>query len=269
MGDHLKNVWEVVLGPCIVSATPSGYSVNGTARVMKHGLPGTPSPGTAFSAGLGVRVTANAWVDGTERSLQHYHATVVETDVNGVASFSLTLIAADSPPLPANAVIRIQASHNYLDPPNPGLLDKRNHAWASLELPMGTWADIIASPDAADDKNTLVSKRAKFRVRRSPNAAGTWTGLPTLTVRVQRIDSGVRRPGDNANLTAAYGTASPNDYYLTGAGWPAGAVALGDPKPVTIPANAEYAELTVVPLADNLTEANVIALQVVPDTANN
>ncbi|HAB17848.1 MAG TPA: hypothetical protein PLX89_00035 [Verrucomicrobiota bacterium] len=128
--------------------------------------------------------------------------------------------------------------------------------------------NITASPDVADDKNTIAAKRAKFQVRRTPKSANP------LQVRVQLINSGIMRPTDNADLSAKYGTTlgptSPyNDYYLTGVGWPSGTVALNTPVSVSIPEDKEFNELTVVPLIDNLTEANVIRLQVLPDNSGN
>jgi len=257
--DRLSAVWEIVLG----ASSVTGNTVNGKIRLMKHGLPGSAAPGTSTPAGRWVRIAAEMLADGVVVTDPAQNNNVTQTDVNGVASFAVTLDPL-GPSLPAHAVVRLRAwfdKDTSINPPPPTVLNPKVHAWSSLDIPRGTYVTISASPDTGDDKNTLAAKKAKFRLQRISISNGS-----ALQVRVQRINCGILRPSDGADLTATYGTSSPSDYYLTGGGWPSGSVGLNSPQTVTIPAGSDYVELTVNPLADNITEANVIRLEVVPDS---
>ncbi len=264
---RLQSISEVVLGTCTVS----GSTVSGTVRFMKQTLPWAPSPGSAPITTTKLAVLIEVWANGTKISNDTNGWQVVTTDSNGLATFSRNLGSLSSP----HGVVRVRAWYDESHPTNPQPYSPAElDAWASVELPRGTVVSLTAFPDVADDKNLFADKRARFQLRRNPNASGTWTGLPALSVRVQLIDSGILRPTDNVNLTAKYGTSlgsSPpyNDYYLTGTGWPSGTVALNSPQAVTILAGQEFYQLTVVPWTDNLTEANVIRLQVLPDDSGN
>lgn len=253
--DQLQTVWETVLGTCSLAGT----TVSGKVRLMKHGLPGTPAPGTSTPPDLGVRIGAEAVADGAIVTDPIYNAVTVTTDANGVAVFSINLIAALGSSIPPHAVIRLKAWYDHNSPTGPSAFDARVHAWSSLAIPLGTYVTVASSPDVGDDKNTVAAKRAKFRIQRT-SSPGT-----SLAVRVQLMDTGILRPGDNANLTATYGTSSLYDYYLLGGGWPSGAISLNSPQWVTIPSGSDFVELTVVPIADNVTEANVVRLEVLPD----
>jgi hypothetical protein len=261
---QLESIYEIILGECSIS----GNTVSGSIRLMKHSLPGTAAPGTTAFANWGLRIKAEVSVDGTP-FLPQIDGASDFTDSNGVLTFNNLDLKGPgaTTPLPNHAVVRLKAwfDHAQPDGPSSDLPREDVDAWSSLEISNGTTVEVVATPDVADDKNTTAGKRAKFRVRRNANANGNWTGLPAQNVRVQLVDTGLLRPTDNANLTASYGATA--DYYLTGGGisWPT-ASGLPAAQTVTIPANEEFTELTVVPIADNKTEANVIRLQVLPDS---
>ncbi len=64
-------------------------------------------------------------------------------------------------------------------------------------------------------------------------------------------------------MIAAYG--NTQDYYLSPSPWPTGSQTLPYETTVSIPSSQSEVVFTVVPKVDNLTENNVIVLQVLPD----
>ncbi len=145
-----------------------------------------------------------------------------------------------------------------------GMLDPDVDAWASSTYMHGTVVSLKASPDVGDDKNTAAQKQAKFVVRRN----GT---VGNLSVQVKVVPSGLTRPtAAGGSLDATYGTTGSADYYFSGGlastdSWTGYAV--GQTKTVVIPPGSESVAISVVTRADNLTEQNVVTLELVPGSS--
>ncbi|MBN8247214.1 MAG: hypothetical protein J0L84_07190 [Verrucomicrobia bacterium] len=156
-------------------------------------------------------------------------------------------------------------------------------AWAEWDFPLAppsdsSWAgwigkpsvEITATPDVGDDKNSSAGKRAKIRLRRHGSTVGS------LPVRLSLDHTAITRPGTTPpqSLRALYGSPS-GDYTLapvSGTGtWAADAsqpsnATLGT---ATIANGQSELILEVVPVADNLTEYNLIEARILTDPQQN
>ena len=130
-----------------------------------------------------------------------------------------------------------------------GALEPDTDAWASATMALGTVVELTATPDVADDKNTVAAKRAKLIFTRSGDVAAS------LTVSLSLPTNTVFRP-DGTDLTATYGGAG--DYTLSGGGWTATNSSPVTGGTVTFPAGTNRIEVAVVPVVDNKWENNLV-----------
>lgn len=90
-------------------------------------------------------------------------------------------------------------------------------------------------------------------------------------MQVKVVPSGLTRPTSaGGSLDATYGTTGTADYYFSGGlastdSWTGYAV--GQTKTVVIPPESESVAISVVTRADNLTEQNVVTMELVPGSA--
>lgn len=139
--------------------------------------------------------------------------------------------------------------------------DTNSAAWASLNLSRGAVVSLFASPDVADDKNPNAEKRARLHFLRT----GPLTNSLMVTFAIPT--NGITSPFDQRNLMADYGDQSGQDYTLH----PLGKAKLvpvvsGSLFHLIIPTNQAEAVLEMIPVLDNLTEANVARFILNPGT---
>lgn len=287
---QLVSVTEVTLGDCQLAVNGSQVTVTAKARILDHVLPRTVGAQTVAAASVpsqlrvtpavvpGVLFRTEVLVNGVSLPAQSSPEKFGERDaVTGIASTDITFHAALGVST-SHCVVRIVAFSvtgadlNKFEP---------NHdAWASMEKKFGNVVEVTANPDVGDDKNTTSSdKRAKFVIRRTAaNAADLQNPLSVrLRLRNHLRDDGSVDPKlvnlAGQSLIATYGNSGTADYYLAPQ-WPTTSLAIPSPvQTVTIPglsptSTATEATLTlqVVARPDNLTENNVIVLEVVPDS---
>jgi len=258
----LTGVREVAIG----ATSWSGNTLQVPVRVAGHSLPqGTPpavTPGVTTPV-VGAVVRLQVHVSRSSHANPIALAVVnspVSTDGNGRTTIPVDLSAflSSNPPNP-NAHIRLVA---WTD--GAGSATAPFHAdrvaWADHEVSAGAVVSLMASPDVGDDKNTASAKRAKLIFRRT-GAVGS-----SLPVNFTLPSSFTSPHGEQ--LIASYGTTGSADYYLLATGGATLNPTTGVPTSVTIPAGESQAVVDIVTRADNVTEQDLVRVQLPNSSVN-
>jgi hypothetical protein len=288
----LQSVREIVIGNGTTVLVGTGASGNTTltvpvvARMLKHVLPlAGATPGTTAVSDYRVRLGARLWADGVELPLRQSPEFLNrDTDSSGLAAGDVVIRRLDGGLLPKHGTVRVMAwfSPEPVDPSTTVPFREDGCAWASLDIPFGQVVTLDALPDVGDDKNTSSSnKRAKFRLKRTLLTGDASPANGALSVRVRLRDHNLdpvsqgapvepdlrlAKPLTGESLIAAYGNTGNADYNLSGGGWTSANISLlPHVRVVTIPAGATELVMDVIARPDNLTENNLIVMEVLPD----
>ena len=250
----LTGVREVAIG----KPQWNGNTLNVPVRVLEHRLPVGATPGVSVPLERSVRLQAY---------VSRYSSTspIVMTPVGGTTDslgnvtipvdLSVFLSLSGNPTANPNAHICLVA---WMDASGSAsaVYNPDTTAWATHEVSTGTTVFLTASPDVGDDKNTTSAKRAKFTIRR--------TGPTTTELKVKFALVPLFQAPSGEQLIASYGTSGTADYYLQATGGAVLEPASGTPTSVTIPANSDKAVLDVVTRGDNITEEDIVRMQLLP-----
>lgn len=239
--DNLLSVEEIAIGTTSIQTSASSATLTAQVRAAEHRTSYHSTPGTAAIVGRTVRL--RYFVNGA--TVPTDVTVAPQTITGGFASFTIGS-------LPLNANVRLEA---WMEPAGgSGTFHRDRVAWATCDVPIGVVVSVTALPDVGDDKNTLSSKRAKFRFTRT---GSTQQALSVGFLLAPSYTAPNPQPGPE-ELIATYGTSGTADYYLQGVGnatlWPTSGV----PSQVTFPAGATEAVVDVVTRGDNLTEQDIV-----------
>ncbi len=232
VSNQLLAVREIAFGLCDLSASNPVVRV----RAVQHNSFRSAIGGTIPLVGNSVWLTGEVDIPG---------GGVLSLPTNSAVTSSQGLAVFPANWGISNGYFRLRA---WLSP----AFDTNSVAWASLNLSRGAVIRLFASPDVADDKNPNPGKRARLHFVR----AGSLTN--SLKISFSIPATGISSPVDQRNLMADYGDQSGQDYTLQ----PLENAILvptipGSQFQLTFPTNQAEAVLEMVPIIDNLTEANV------------
>jgi len=243
-------VEEVAIGPTTVQPGASSATLYVQVRAAQHRTPSHATPGTALLTGRQVKLRYFVNEDPTV-----VNASPATTVSGGIGSFTLSS-------LPLNANVRLEA---WMEPSGTsGSFDRDRVAWSTAHIPVGVVVNVTALPDVGDDKYTTSIKRAKFRFTRTGSTAQNLQVFFSLPP-----ENALRAPVSNEDLIAKYGTTGTADYYFVPAGqaWFGPTIVQGGTlNSIWIPTGSTEAVAEVVTRADNVTEEDVVRVELQPGT---